>query len=115
MATDSKKPLLSGRDQRRKKRAKQLSKRAKAVPAKHFLDLLPTELLEQVSEESQVNRQVKHLEGRLMVLPHKVSSRTKTAVFAPWKVFTTALGLSIFQERVNTKPATVHQVDLPQY
>ncbi|MEZ4921087.1 MAG: IS4 family transposase [Saprospiraceae bacterium] len=45
-----------------------MSKRAKAVPAKHFLDLLPTELLEQVSEESQVNRQVKHLEGRLMVL-----------------------------------------------
>jgi hypothetical protein len=68
MAKGIKKPLLSGREQRRKKRAEKLSKALKAVPARQFLDLLPKDLLEQVSESTQVDHQVKHLEGRLMVL-----------------------------------------------
>lgn len=68
MAKDINKSLLSGRDQRRKKRAQKLSKMLKAVPAKQLLDLLPPELLEKASEETRVDYQVKHLEGRLMVL-----------------------------------------------
>lgn len=68
MAKDIKSPLLSGREQRRKKRAQQLSKALKAIPARQLLDLLPKELLDQVSRETHVDYQVKHLEGRLMVL-----------------------------------------------
>jgi hypothetical protein len=68
MAKDIKTPLLTGRDQRRKKRAQKLSKALKAIPARQLLDLLPKELLDQVSKETDVDYQVKHLEGRLMVL-----------------------------------------------
>jgi hypothetical protein len=62
------KPLLSGRQARLKKRAKQLTRRLKAVPASQLLELLPESLLQQVSDSTQVDYQVKHLEGRLMVL-----------------------------------------------
>lgn len=68
MAKDIKSPLLSGREQRRKKRAQKLSKALKAIPARQLLDLLPKELLDEVSRETRVDYQVKHLEGRLMVL-----------------------------------------------
>jgi len=68
MAKEVKNPLLSGRDQRRKKRAEKLAKALKAIPARQLLDLLPKELLDQVSRETDVDHQVKHLEGRLMVL-----------------------------------------------
>lgn len=68
MAKDIKNTLLSGREQRRKKRSEKLSKALKAIPARQLLDLLPNELLDQVSRETHVDHQVKHLEGRLMVL-----------------------------------------------
>ena len=68
MAKDIKNPLLSDRELRRKKRAQKLSKALKAIPARQLLDLLPKELLDQVSRETHVDHQVKHLEGRLMVL-----------------------------------------------
>lgn len=68
MAKDIKNPLLSGRELRRKKRAQKLSKALKAIPARQLLDLLPKELLDQVSRETHVDHQVKHLEGRLLVL-----------------------------------------------
>ncbi len=45
-----------------------MSKALKAIPARQLLDLLPKELLDQVSRETHVDHQVKHLEGRLMVL-----------------------------------------------
>lgn len=68
MSKEKKGSLLAGREQRRKKRAEKLSKALKAVPARQLMDLLPNELLEEVSKETEVDRQVKHLEGRLLVL-----------------------------------------------
>ena len=68
MSKSAKNPLLASQESRRKKRAEKLSKSLKAIPARELLDLLPNELLEKVSKETKVDRQVKHLEGRLMVL-----------------------------------------------
>jgi hypothetical protein len=68
MPSSKDQPQLGGISRRRAYRAKQLAKRAKSVSAKTLLELLPDSLLVKVSQDTGVDRQVKHLSGRLMVL-----------------------------------------------
>ena len=68
MPNDKQKPLKAAQAERRKKRAERLAKAIKAIPAAELMDLLPEELLRAVAAETEVDHQVKHLTGRLLVL-----------------------------------------------
>lgn len=68
MAKSEKRPLAEARERRIKQRSARLNQRLRAIPAKRLFELLPRDLMEQVSMETGVDVQVKHLFGYLVVL-----------------------------------------------
>jgi len=68
MTKQQKKPLAKMRSANAERRYKARQKRLRRVGARPLLELLPDELLEKYSRASEVDTQVKHLWGRLLVL-----------------------------------------------
>ena len=68
MSKSEKRPLSQGRSKRLKQPSGRINKELRAVGARRLFDLLPRNLLEEVSKETGVDVQVKHLFGYLVVL-----------------------------------------------